>query len=167
MDSADPRPALARSAAAADGTIYWTGQFASVVGRLNPRTGEMKEWKLETDAHPHSIINDRAGNIWYMGNGNGTIGKLIPATGEITVYKMPDPDARDPHTRHLAEGRHDALLHAAAEQHDRPHEHDDRRHQAGPRADAPRAALRHQGQLAGPRVGVLQRIERSGRASIR
>ena len=82
----------------ADGTIYWTGQFASVVGRLNPRTGEMKEWKLEPEAHPHSIINDRAGHIWYMGNGNGTIGKLNPATGEINVYKMPDPAARDPHT---------------------------------------------------------------------
>jgi virginiamycin B lyase len=82
----------------ADGTIFWTGQFASVVGRLNPRTGEMKEWKLETEAHPHSIIDDRAGNIWYMGNGNGTIGKLNPATGEITVHKMPDPNARDPHT---------------------------------------------------------------------
>jgi len=82
----------------ADGTIYWTGQFASLVGRLNPRTGEMKEWKLDPEAHPHSIIDDRAGNIWYMGNGNGTIGKLNPATGEITVHKMPDPAARDPHT---------------------------------------------------------------------
>ena len=86
----------------------------------------MKEWKLETEAHPHSIINDRAGNIWYMGNGNGTIGKLNPATGEIKIHKMPDPErARSAHAD-LAEGRHDALLHAAAEQHDRPHEHDDR-----------------------------------------
>ncbi len=82
----------------ADGTIWWTGQFASLVGRLNPRTGEMKEYKLAADARPHSIINDRAGNIWYMGNGNGTIGKLDPATGDITVFEMPDPAARDPHT---------------------------------------------------------------------
>jgi virginiamycin B lyase len=81
-----------------DGTIFWAGQFGSLVGRLNPRTGEMKEWKLEATARPHSIINDREGNIWYMGNANGTIGKLSPATGEITVYKMPDPAARDPHT---------------------------------------------------------------------
>jgi len=58
----------------------------------------MKEWKLETEAHPHSIINDRTGNIWYMGNGNGTIGRLNPATGEIKIFKMPDPNARDPHT---------------------------------------------------------------------
>jgi streptogramin lyase len=62
-----------------------------VVGRLNPRTGEMKEWKLDPEAHPHSLINDRAGNIWYMGNGNGTIGRLNPATGEIKVYPSAGP----------------------------------------------------------------------------
>ena len=81
-----------------DGTIWWNGQFISLVGRLDPRTGEMREYKLETEARPHSIVDDAAGNIWYMGNGNGTIGKLVPATGQITVYKMPDPAARDPHT---------------------------------------------------------------------
>lgn len=82
----------------ADGNIFWTGQYGSLIGRLNPRTGEMKEWKLAPSARPHSIINDRAGNIWYTGNANGTIGKLNPATGEVTVFKMPDPNARDPHT---------------------------------------------------------------------
>src|SRR6185436_640002 len=82
----------------ADGTIWWNGQFTSLIGRLNPRTGEMKEFPLETEAHPHSIVNDAAGNIWYTGNGNGTIGKLNPATGAIQVFKMPDPAARDPHT---------------------------------------------------------------------
>ena len=38
-----------------------------------------------------------------MGNGNGTIGKLDPASGEITVFPMPDPAARDPHTPIWAE----------------------------------------------------------------
>jgi virginiamycin B lyase len=81
-----------------DGTIWWNGQFISLVGRLNPQSGEMKEYKLDPASKPHSIVDDAAGNIWYLGNGNGTIGKLVPATGEITVYKMPDPAARDPHT---------------------------------------------------------------------
>ena len=58
----------------------------------------MKEFKLDPTSQPHSIVDDAAGNIWYLGNGNGTIGKLVPATGEITVFKMPDPAARDPHT---------------------------------------------------------------------
>ncbi len=82
----------------ADGTIWWAGMFASLIGRLNPATGEMKEFRLAADARPHSILNDAEGNIWYTGNGNGTVGKLNPATGDIKVYPMPDPAARDPHT---------------------------------------------------------------------
>lgn len=81
-----------------DGMIWWVGQYANIIGRLDPRTGEMKEFKTPATARPHSIINDRDGNIWYMGNANGTVGKLNPATGEIVEYKMPDPAARDPHT---------------------------------------------------------------------
>jgi len=81
-----------------DGTIWWTGQYGSLIGRLNPATGEMKEFPLAPDARPHSIIADAEGNIWYMGNGNGTVGMLEPTSGKITVYPMPDPAARDPHT---------------------------------------------------------------------
>lgn len=81
-----------------DGTIWWAGMYASLIGRLNPATGEMREYKLDPTARPHSIVDDADGNIWYTGNGNGTVGKLEPATGKITVYPMPDPNARDPHT---------------------------------------------------------------------
>ena len=82
----------------ADGTMWWTGQYGSLIGRLNPQTGEMREFKLAPDVRPHSIAADASGNIWYTGNANGTIGRLNPATGESTAYKMPDPAARDPHT---------------------------------------------------------------------
>jgi virginiamycin B lyase len=81
-----------------DGTLWWNGQFISLIGRLNPTTGEMKEYILDPESKPHSIVDDADGNIWYLGNGNGTIGKFVPATGAITVFKMPDPAARDPHT---------------------------------------------------------------------
>ena len=81
-----------------DGMIWWAGMYGSLIGRLDPRTGEMTEWKLDPQAIPHSIIDDVEGNIWYTGNGNGTVGMLNPETGEITVYPMPDPEARDPHT---------------------------------------------------------------------
>jgi virginiamycin B lyase len=82
----------------ADGSIWWAGQFGNLVGRLNPKTGEVWEYTLPEKARPHSITPDREGNIWYTGHGNGTIGKLDPRTGMITEYKMPDPAARDPHT---------------------------------------------------------------------
>jgi virginiamycin B lyase len=81
-----------------DGMIWWAGMYGSLVGRLNPKTGEMTEWKLDPMARPHSVINDAEGNIWYTGNSNGTVGMLDPDTGDITVYPMPDPAARDPHT---------------------------------------------------------------------
>ncbi len=81
-----------------DGSLWWTGQWANVLGRLDPKNGQMKEFPLKTGSMPHGLTADRTGNIWYTGNGNGTVGKLDPKTGEVTEYKMPDPAARDPHT---------------------------------------------------------------------
>jgi virginiamycin B lyase len=83
---------------APNGSIWWAGQYANVIGQINPRTGEIWEYTLPEGAKPHTVTPDQEGNIWYMGNGNGTIGKLEPSTGMITVYKMPNPAARDPHT---------------------------------------------------------------------
>ena len=80
---------------APDGSIWWTGMYASLVGRLDPKTGEMKEYPLPPTARPHSIIPDADGNIWYTGNSNATLGKLDPKTGKITEYKT---TARDPHS---------------------------------------------------------------------
>ncbi len=85
--------------ATADGMIWWTGQWANVLGRLNPKTGEMKEFPLKTEkSGPHGLTVDKAGNIWYTGNSAALVGKFNPKTGEVTEYKMPDPAARDPHT---------------------------------------------------------------------
>jgi len=83
---------------APDGSIWWAGMWANLVGRLDPKTGQVAEYTLPPKANPHSVTPDGQGNIWYTGNSNGTIGKLDPRTGMITEYKMPDPAAKDPHT---------------------------------------------------------------------
>jgi virginiamycin B lyase len=83
---------------APDGAIWWVGQFGNILGRLDPATGEMKEWVLPPETLPHSVTLDKEGTPWVTGNGNGTLVKMDPATGEFTVYPMPDPAARDPHT---------------------------------------------------------------------
>ena len=80
---------------APDGSLWWTGMWASLVGRLDPETGAMEEYRLPVTARPHSIVPDGDGNIWYTGNSNGTIGKLDPETGLITQYQT---RARDPHS---------------------------------------------------------------------
>ena len=79
---------------APDGSIWWTGMWASLVGRLNPATGDMKEYPLPPEARPHSIVPDEDGNIWYTGNSNGTIGKLDPETMEVRYYTVPHEDSR-------------------------------------------------------------------------
>ena len=85
--------------AARDGSLWYTGQMANVLGRVDPRTGKVREYKLKT-AHsgPHGLKEDAQGNIWYTGNTGALIGKLNPKTGEVTEYPMPDPEAKDPHT---------------------------------------------------------------------
>ena len=119
---------------AADGSIWWAGQWGNLIGRIDPATGEMTEYPLPASAMPHTVVLDAAGNVWYTGNKNGTVGKLDPGTGEITEYKMPDPAAKDPHTAVFDEDGH-PLVHPAAEQHGRPARPGERRGQAGHHAD--------------------------------
>lgn len=85
--------------AAPDGSIWYAGQFANVLGRFDPGTGTFKEYPLKTpQSGPHGLVADRDGNIWFTANFKGYIGKLDPKTGGVTEYHMPDPAARDPHT---------------------------------------------------------------------
>jgi virginiamycin B lyase len=86
-------------AVAPDGSLWFTEQMVSKLGRLDPATGKFKEYPLkgENDG-PHGLVADREGNIWYTGNFAAHIGKLNPRSGEVTQYKMPKEKAEDPHT---------------------------------------------------------------------
>jgi virginiamycin B lyase len=85
--------------AAPDGSLWYAGQMANVLGRVDPRTGEIKEYHLKTpNSGPHGLIPDKEGNVWFTANFKSYIGKLDPKTGDVTEYPMPDPKARDPHT---------------------------------------------------------------------
>jgi virginiamycin B lyase len=84
---------------APDGGAWYTAYGANTLGRLDPATGQIREYSLPTpDSGPHGLIADKQGNIWYTANKTGAIGKLDPKSGLVTEYKMPDPAARDPHT---------------------------------------------------------------------
>jgi virginiamycin B lyase len=82
-----------------DRAIWYTGQRASLLGRIDPQTGEIREYRTRTpNSGPHGLTADAAGNIWFTANSAGYIGKLDPKSGAITEFKLPDPNARDPHT---------------------------------------------------------------------
>jgi len=89
--------------AAKDGSIWWTGQLANKLGRIDPKTGTIREYSLKS-AHtgPHGLAEDKDGNIWFTGNNLGLIGKLDPKTGITTEYPLPDKSAKDPHTINIA-----------------------------------------------------------------
>ena len=85
--------------AARDGSIWWTGQLANKLGRLDPKTGTIREYTMKSaSTGPHGLAEDKSGNIWFTGNSAGLIGKLDPSTGVVTEYPLPDANARDPHT---------------------------------------------------------------------
>ena len=86
------------SHAAADGSIWWTGQFASKLGRLDPRTGQIREFDLPANTQPHGLAEDAEGNIWYTGIQKGVIGKLDPKTGQVREYPITEAGVRGPHT---------------------------------------------------------------------
>ena len=84
--------------AAPDGAIWYTGQLGNVLGRVDPKTGQVKDYPLPPSSGPHGLMGDKDGNIWFTGNFKGYIGKLDPKSGQFTEYRLPDPKARDPHT---------------------------------------------------------------------
>ena len=112
---------------APDGSIWWTGMWVSLAGRLDPETGQMEEFLLPPGARPHSIVPDAHGSIWYTGNSNATIGKLDPRTGTITEYPT---QARDSHTGRIPSKRQ-PLLHRSGRRHAGPPGARDRRAHRG------------------------------------
>jgi virginiamycin B lyase len=82
-----------------DGDIWYTAQMANALGRIDPVTGAVTEFRLDTPmSGPHGLVADRDGDIWFTANFAGYIGKLDPGAGKFVEYKLPDPNARDPHT---------------------------------------------------------------------
>jgi virginiamycin B lyase len=85
--------------AARDGAIWYTGQMTNKLGRVDPKTGGVKEYQLKTPhSGPHGLAEDRDGRIWFTANHAGYVGRFDPRTGDVAEYRMPDPAARDPHT---------------------------------------------------------------------
>lgn len=81
-----------------DGDVWFVGQRADYVGRLDPGTAEFERWDLDPGTGPHNLVVAEDGAVWYAGNRAAHVGRLDPETGAIEKIEMPDPGARDPHT---------------------------------------------------------------------
>ena len=83
---------------AADGKVWFVGQAGNYVANLDLATGKFRRFEIEEGTHPHNLIIDRQGRVWFSGNTNARIVRLDEATGRSTIYRMPNPAAKDPHT---------------------------------------------------------------------
>lgn len=83
---------------APDGKVWFVGQRADYLARLDPESGRMERTELPEGTGPHNLIVGADGAVWYAGNRVASIGRLDPASGTLDTVPMPDPAARDPHT---------------------------------------------------------------------
>ena len=78
-----------------DGNIWFTGNFASVIGKLDPKTGSVSEYPMPDPAakDPHSLVFDRDGFLWFTGQQGNRVGRLDPRSGEVKLRTPPTAGA--------------------------------------------------------------------------
>ncbi|HEY5974926.1 MAG TPA: hypothetical protein VIU41_09300, partial [Geobacteraceae bacterium] len=48
-----------------DGALWYTGMRANTLGRLDPLTGQFREFPLPVGSGPHGLVADPQGRIWF------------------------------------------------------------------------------------------------------
>ena len=70
-----------------DGNIWYTGNSAALIGKLNPKTGEVTEYKMPDPAarDPHTPIFDKKGTLWFTLQGihSAQSGNASPARRDL------------------------------------------------------------------------------------
>jgi len=71
-----------------DDSIWFTQVWANKIGRLDPRTMQVKEWTPPV-VGPHRARFDNEGGFWIPGIGDGKITRLDTKTMKYETYKIP------------------------------------------------------------------------------
>ncbi len=76
-------------APAPDGTVWYTGQRAGVLGRLDPKTGQVERIPLGEGSAPHGVVVGPDGAAWVTDSGLNAIVRVDPATKEVKTWPLP------------------------------------------------------------------------------
>lgn len=77
----------------ADGNVWFSERVGNKLGRLNPKTGDLKEFDLPGPAaSPYAIGIDRNHMVWYASHEQDVLGRLDPNTGEVIEYPFPQSE---------------------------------------------------------------------------
>jgi len=77
------------------GDIWFTEFNADRLGRLDPRTGHMRQYALSAQEsvqtlYPYGVTIDRQGMVWFSESGTNQLSRLDPTTGTLRVFATPD-----------------------------------------------------------------------------
>jgi virginiamycin B lyase len=76
-------------AVAADGTVWYTGQRAGNLGRLDPKTGKVDVIPLGNGSAPHGVIVGPDGAAWVTDSGLNANVRVDPQTREVKLFPLP------------------------------------------------------------------------------
>ena len=77
-----------------DGAVWYIERQGNKVARVDPKTGETKEFEVPTKyAFPKRMDTDWDGNMWFGEFGAGKLAMVDYKTGKITEYEPPTKDA--------------------------------------------------------------------------
>jgi virginiamycin B lyase len=80
---------------APNGNIYFTVQAGNMVGRLNPKTGEVKVVSSPTPkSNPYGMVVTSKGGPFFVEFGSNKVASLDPDTLSIHEYVLPHVDSR-------------------------------------------------------------------------
>ena len=77
------------------GILWFTAQNSNIVGRLDPKTGEVKVVSPPTPkSNPYGMVMDSKGTPWFCQFNVNKLASIDPATMEIKEYTLPNPESR-------------------------------------------------------------------------
>ena len=77
------------------GILWFTVQNANRIGRLDPKSGEIKLLTPPTPkSRPYGMAVNSKGTVFVVQFGTNSVAAVDPATLQIKEYKLPDPGAR-------------------------------------------------------------------------
>jgi virginiamycin B lyase len=82
-------------AADKDGNIWFAAIFTSYIGKLDPKTGNITEYRMPDPRakDPHTPVFDQTGILWFTLQESSMVGRLDPSTGDIKVKLTPTQHA--------------------------------------------------------------------------
>jgi len=94
----------------ADGSLWVTPLFNSIVAHLDIETQRWRTWRLSTAdgrnpgihdlsfGYEHELLSDADGRIWFSDIGNNAVGFFDPGDGQSRVWTAPPSPGRDGRT---------------------------------------------------------------------